>query len=143
MSNPLLPALSGAMSAHYYNLKTIDNGLLAGRKVIFLSACLMPIVSCVSSQAATVLSIAFMSIGLISLIVGDVFSKKENINKTDRVIVNLCHKVLAYCFPLVSGVALSNELISIHHPIIAVISGISCAIILSAIMYEPIQRKWV
>lgn len=142
MSKILLLEFSGTTYAHYFNLESIDKGLLAGRKYVLVSACFLPALSLVYAQIASAVSVVFMVTGMTALCVGEIYNAKPEKEQRDRVIVNLTHKVIAYCFPLGSGIALTAQLSGSVSIIAALVAGMGVSILLGVMMYDPIGRDW-
>lgn len=77
-----------------------------------------------------------------SVYVSEICIIKDIKSNTDRTAINLCHKITGYCFPIISGSALTVELIGTTSTIIAAIAGIGASVLMSLIVYEPIGREW-
>jgi mannitol-specific phosphotransferase system IIBC component len=94
------------------------------------------------AEVAFVAHVAFVAIGITALCVSQVYIAKVDKEERDRVIVNLTHKIIAYCFPIISGIALTTELVGSVSTIAAIVCGVAASMLLGAMMYEPIGRDW-
>lgn len=114
------------------NLRKIDEALYRGRKVILLAACLVP---CVIQSTSTIAYFIFGSIALSSSVVFCFAQSVQQTNKKNKVnncircclLMNICDKITAFCFPIFLNIYLTKE--------VSVVSGVLGASLCSLFFY--------
>ena len=126
-------------------LRKIDSALYSGRRYFLLTASIVPAsLILVSSSVCSAVGWTFGILGLLSFVTLGLFEGSEKVNKEKKVdknirsclVMNICNKIVGYCFPVGFGPYLSIE-IAVLSPIFpAVFAGVISASIISGFFYK-------
>src|SRR5277367_3126950 len=103
-----------------FNTENINDFLYQGRKIILISSCMMPVLVALSMRVSGIVHGGAIALGLISI---TCLSMLEISNQQDSLPTRIAHKITCFSYPLVSGHALTRELIYLTSSPIAIIAG--------------------
>jgi hypothetical protein len=124
-------------------LRKVDSVLYHGRKILLITAASTPLLFLISKEIAFAVHTTFFFIGLAAFAI---FSCLEPLKSKDIKILttmNICNKIIAYCFPFSSGLAATMELAPLTSTPISVITGLVCSSLLAFVCSVPIERNYI